>query len=109
MGDGQALTEEILMFEEHRNDYIDILRELRKKHPNIKMQSLENLAEAEVMNRGPKSRAYYRVQATRKLTGGGHLNKAKSEKERQQSGGVLLFSYLLATLETIQSMGILSG
>jgi solute carrier family 8 (sodium/calcium exchanger) len=42
------------------------------------MATLESMAAAEVLNRGPKSRAYYRIQATRKLTGGGNLIKRKT-------------------------------
>jgi solute carrier family 8 (sodium/calcium exchanger) len=75
---------EMLEFERHRNEYIEILRELRKKHPNIDMKTLEEMAEYEVMNRGPKSRAFYRIQATRKLTGGGNVIK-KSKIERRSS------------------------
>lgn len=75
---------EIREFEKHRKDFIDILRELRKKHPNLDMKSLEEMAEMEAMNRGPKSRAFYRIQATRKLTGGGNVIK-KSKVERRSS------------------------
>ena len=71
---------EIREFEKHRKEYIEILREIRKKHPNITdMKTLEEMAELEAMNRGPKSRAFYRIQATRKLTGGGNVvKKAKA-------------------------------
>ena len=71
---------EIREFEKHRKEYIEILREIRKKHPNITdMRTLEEMAEIEAMNRGPKSRAFYRIQATRKLTGGGNVvKKAKA-------------------------------
>lgn len=69
---------EIREFEKHRRDYIEILREMRKKHPDITdMRTLEEMAELEAMNRGPKSRAFYRIQATRKLTGGGKVIKKK--------------------------------
>lgn len=85
MGKGQALTEEIMRFEEHRSEYIEIVRELRKAHPNMKMKSLENLAEIEVTNRGPKSRAFYRIQATRRLTGGSIVLKLKGKREGNTS------------------------
>ena len=69
-------------FEKHRKEYMDILRELRKKHPNADMKTLEESAELEAINRGPKSRAFYRIQATRKLTGGGNvIKKSKIEKK----------------------------
>ena len=38
-----------------------------------------------MINRGPKSRAFYRVQATRRLTGGGDIVKKKIEKEHHRS------------------------
>jgi len=73
---------EIREFEKHRREYIEILREMRKKHPDITdMRTLEEMAELEAMNRGPKSRAFYRIQATRKLTGGGNVIKKKIDKK----------------------------
>ncbi|XP_067938835.1 sodium/calcium exchanger 1-like isoform X2 [Watersipora subatra] len=76
---------DVMLFEQHRKEYIEIIRELRKKHPNMDMKSLEEMAEYEVMNRGPKSRAFYRIQATRKLTGGGNVIKKKLEKEHKKN------------------------
>lgn len=76
-----ADMKDIKEFEQHRKDYMDIIRELRKKHPNADMKQLEEMAELEAINRGPKSRAFYRIQATRKLTGGGNvIKKAKIER-----------------------------
>lgn len=73
--------QEIREFEKHRREFIEIMRELRKKHPNMDMASLEEMAEVEAMNRGPKSRAFYRIQATRKLTGGGNVIKKKMDRK----------------------------
>jgi len=39
---------DVLLFEQHRKEYIEIIRELRKKHPNMDMKSLEEMAEYEV-------------------------------------------------------------
>ena len=77
-------SSEVAEFEKHRKEYIEIMRDLRKKNPNMDMKTLEELAQYEVMNRGPKSRAFYRIQATRKLTGGGNVIK-KSKIERRSS------------------------
>jgi len=68
-----------------RKEYIDILRELRRKHPDVDMPSLESMAAAEVLNRGPKSRAFYRIQATRKLTGGGNIIRRRAPGGRRES------------------------
>jgi solute carrier family 8 (sodium/calcium exchanger) len=83
--------EKIREFEDHRREFISILKELRQKHPNLDMLTLEAMAREEVLNKGPKSRAYYRIQATRKLTGGGNLAKkthdllqAEVESEKKQ-------------------------
>ena len=73
---------EIREFERHRKEYIEVLRDIRKRNPNITdMKTLEEMAEVEAMNRGPKSRAFYRIQATRKLTGGGNVIKKKADKK----------------------------
>jgi solute carrier family 8 (sodium/calcium exchanger) len=68
---------DIKHFEDHRKEYINILRELRQKHPDISIDELQKLAEVEILKRGPKSRAYYRIQATRKLVGGNANIKRK--------------------------------
>ncbi|XP_059171382.1 sodium/calcium exchanger 1-like isoform X3 [Physella acuta] len=73
--------ESVREFEAHRHDFIEILRQLRKKNPHLDMKTLEEMAEYEAVNKGPKSRAFYRIQATRLLTGGGNvIKKAKKEK-----------------------------
>lgn len=73
-------SDDIREFEEHRMQYIQILRELRRKHPDATMEEIEMMAREEILDRGPKSRAYYRIQATRKLMGGTNLMKRKVEK-----------------------------
>lgn len=56
--------EEAREFEEHRREYIQVLREIRKNNPNASMPEIEALARNEIMNRGPKSRAFYRLQVS---------------------------------------------
>lgn len=73
-------SNDVREFEEHRMQYIQILRELRRKHPDANMEEIEMMAREEILDRGPKSRAYYRIQATRKLMGGTNLMKRKLEK-----------------------------
>ncbi len=62
-------------FERHRREYINAMKRIRLENPDIDMAELEMRAREEVMSKGPKSRAYYRVQATRKLAGKGNLDK----------------------------------
>ncbi|KAG8180247.1 hypothetical protein JTE90_011164 [Oedothorax gibbosus] len=73
-------SSDVREFEEHRMQYIQILRELRRKHPDASMEEIEMMAREEILDRGPKSRAYYRIQATRKLMGGTNLMKRRLEK-----------------------------
>lgn len=56
----EDLTEDAAAFEKHRKNYIEILRTLRRKYPDAMMEELEAMAREEILNKGPKSRAYYR-------------------------------------------------
>lgn len=78
MADGD--TPEAKEFEQTRRDYIKTLKDLRKKHPTLPLEQLEVMAHEEVLGKGPKSRAFYRVQATRKMVGAGNLSKKISER-----------------------------
>ncbi|CAF1111567.1 unnamed protein product [Rotaria sordida] len=62
---------------QQRDEFIDIWRQLRKQYPNYDMHTLNDMAAVEMMNRVPKSRAYYRIQATKRLGGGGGNVKRK--------------------------------
>ncbi|XP_026670890.1 sodium/calcium exchanger 3 isoform X3 [Ceratina calcarata] len=75
-----ADTPEAKEFEQTRKDYINTLRELRKKYPTLPLEQLEVMAHEDVLGKGPKSRAFYRVQATRKMVGAGNLSKKISER-----------------------------
>lgn len=67
-GDGfrmfEEIDEEAREFEEHRQEYMQVLREIRKQNPSASMGEIEVLARNEIMNRGPKSRAFYRLQVS---------------------------------------------
>ena len=58
--------DEVNEFEKHRMEYINLLKELRRKNPNATIEEIEQLAREEVANRGPKSRAFYRLQVSSK-------------------------------------------
>merc|ERR1711944_147195 len=69
-------------FERNRREYINTMKRIRLENPDITPQELEVKAQAEVMNKGPKSRAYYRMQATQKLAGEKKVDlKARLEEE----------------------------
>ncbi|XP_053613358.1 sodium/calcium exchanger Calx isoform X2 [Plodia interpunctella] len=84
--------------EKSRKEYVSVLRELRRQHPEEDLETVERMALETLMSRGPKSRAFYRVAATRKMTGGGDfsrkiseraqsdLSEVKAELQRRESG-----------------------
>jgi len=80
----EGVDETVREFEKHRREYMQVISELRKKHPEMEMVHLENKAREEIINRGPKSRAFYRVQATRKMTGGGNIMKKAIEDVKEE-------------------------
>lgn len=47
-------------FEDNRDTFIQIMRDIRKKNPRIDPIELQKQAEYEMITRGPKSRAFYR-------------------------------------------------
>merc|ERR1719427_475277 len=63
-------------FEKNRREYITAMKRIRLENPNISLIDLEVKAREEVMAKGPKSRAYYRAQATRKMAGKEDATKA---------------------------------
>merc|ERR1719187_1084621 len=81
---GENVDDSVREFEQHRREYMSIIRELRIKYPDAGMEFLESMAREEIINRGPKSRAFYRIQATRKLTGGGNIMKKAREEEKKE-------------------------
>ncbi|VDD96899.1 unnamed protein product [Enterobius vermicularis] len=72
-------------FEDNRDTFIQIMRDIRKKNPRIDPIELQKQAEYEMITRGPKSRAFYRVQATRRLIGGGDIVRKRIDKEHHKS------------------------
>ncbi|KAI5642811.1 calx-beta domain-containing protein [Phthorimaea operculella] len=63
-----------------RKEYVAVLKELRRQHPEEDIETIERMALEKMMSSGPKSRAFYRVAATRKMTGGGDFSKKISER-----------------------------
>nr|CAI5850276.1 unnamed protein product [Callosobruchus analis] len=66
--------------EDIKNEYISTLKELRQQNPHADLSMLEKMAHEILLNKGPKSRAFYRIQATRKLMGSGDLLRRISER-----------------------------
>ncbi|XP_045776926.1 sodium/calcium exchanger 3 isoform X2 [Maniola jurtina] len=87
--------------EKSRKEYIKVLRELKRQHPEEDLETVERMALETLMARGPKSRAFYRVSATRKMIGGGDftrkiheraqsdLSEVKAELQRRESASIV--------------------
>ncbi|KMZ02290.1 sodium/calcium exchanger 3 isoform X7 [Drosophila simulans] len=67
-------------FDEARREYITLLTELRQKYPDADLEQLEMMAQEQVLARSSKSRAFYRIQATRKMVGSGNLMRKIQER-----------------------------
>ncbi|KAH8236648.1 hypothetical protein KR026_007357 [Drosophila bipectinata] len=67
-------------FDEARREYIQVLTELRQKYPDAELEQLEMMAQEQVLARSNKSRAFYRIQATRRMVGSGNLMRKIQER-----------------------------
>jgi len=91
-------------FERNRREYINAMKRIRLENPDISLIDLETKAREEVMAKGPKSRAYYRAQATRKMAGKEDAAKAfkkqlAAEAEAEKAALSEEEAALAATLE----------
>ncbi|XP_077477955.1 sodium/calcium exchanger 3 [Stigmatopora argus] len=72
--------------EPSRHDMILILKDLKQKHPEKEAEQLVEMANYYALSHQHKSRAFYRIQATRAMTGAGNILK-KHAAERAGRGG----------------------
>nr|XP_055055695.1 sodium/calcium exchanger 2a isoform X3 [Misgurnus anguillicaudatus] len=75
--------------EQDREEVIRMLKDLRQKHPDKDLDQLIEMANYSTMKKQHKSRAFYRVQATRMLIGAGNVLKkhAAAEQARRAAAG----------------------
>lgn len=84
--DGEAQLEEKEMDEEEaRREMARILKELKQKHPEKEMEQLMELANYHVLTQQQKSRAFYRCQATRIMTGAGNVLKKHAADQAKRN------------------------
>ena len=69
--------------EERRLKAIQVIRDIRHKNPNADKETIDRILEQENLKAQPKSRAFYRIEATRKMVGSGSVLKAKHDKLEQ--------------------------
>ncbi|XP_028285250.1 solute carrier family 8 member 4b isoform X2 [Parambassis ranga] len=61
--------------DEARRDMARTLKELKQRHPDKDMEQLIEMANYQVLMQQQKSRAFYRIQATRMMIGAGNILK----------------------------------
>nr|XP_057922211.1 sodium/calcium exchanger 1-like isoform X1 [Doryrhamphus excisus]XP_057922212.1 sodium/calcium exchanger 1-like isoform X1 [Doryrhamphus excisus] len=71
MEDGGGKDEE----DEARRDMARTLKDLKQRHPDKDMEQLIEMANYQVLMQQQKSRAFYRIQATRMMIGAGNILK----------------------------------
>ncbi|XP_041722292.2 sodium/calcium exchanger 1 isoform X1 [Coregonus clupeaformis] len=82
---GLELNVKDLDEEETRRDMAKILKELKQKHPDKEMEQLIELANYQVLSSQQKSRAFYRCQATRLMTGAGNILKKHAADQARKA------------------------
>ncbi|KAF7644655.1 hypothetical protein LDENG_00218320 [Lucifuga dentata] len=73
-----------LEVEETGKDMAKILKELKQKYPDKDMEQLIELANYQALTQQQKSRAFYRCQATRIMTGAGNILKKHAAEEARR-------------------------
>uniref|UniRef100_A0A3B1JGI4 Solute carrier family 8 member 1a n=1 Tax=Astyanax mexicanus TaxID=7994 RepID=A0A3B1JGI4_ASTMX len=71
--------------EEARREMARILKDLKQKHPEKEMEQLIELANYQVLSQQQKSRAFYRCQATRLMTGAGNILKKHAADQARKA------------------------
>ncbi|CAB3396772.1 unnamed protein product [Caenorhabditis bovis] len=75
IGDADAAAYEL-----QRQHYLNIFKKLRQENPDCPVDELEKHAMEKVVSEKKKSRAFYRIQTTRKLIGSGDIQKKLKKK-----------------------------
>ncbi|XP_078517208.1 sodium/calcium exchanger 2-like [Lissotriton helveticus] len=73
--DGSVATMEAKELDESRKEVIRILKDLKQKYPERELDQLVEMANYYALLHQQKSRAFYRIQATRMMIGAGNILK----------------------------------
>ncbi|XP_040006434.1 sodium/calcium exchanger 2a isoform X7 [Xiphias gladius] len=73
--------------DEVRHVVVRILKDLKEKHPDKDLDQLIEMANYSALVHQKKSRAFYRVQATRMMIGAGNILKKHAAEQTRRSGG----------------------
>ncbi|KAJ8347955.1 hypothetical protein SKAU_G00265440 [Synaphobranchus kaupii] len=80
-----SITMDTIELDENRKEVIRILKELQKKHPEKNLEELIKLANSQTLMPQQKSRAFYRMQATRRMIGAGNVMKKQAMEPAHRS------------------------
>ncbi|XP_029374683.1 sodium/calcium exchanger 2a isoform X2 [Echeneis naucrates] len=72
--------------DQNKDEVVRILKDLKEKHPDKDLDQLIEMANYSALVQQKKSRAFYRVQATRKLIGAGNILKRHAAEHTRRSG-----------------------
>uniref|UniRef100_A0A8D0DPB8 Solute carrier family 8 member A3 n=1 Tax=Salvator merianae TaxID=96440 RepID=A0A8D0DPB8_SALMN len=83
--DGNLMPMEGKEVDESRKEMIRILKDLKQKHPEKDLDQLVEMANYYALSHQQKSRAFYRIQATRMMTGAGNILKKHAAEQAKRS------------------------
>ncbi|XP_004711188.2 sodium/calcium exchanger 1 isoform X11 [Echinops telfairi] len=90
--------------EEARREMARILKELKQKHPEKEIEQLIELANYQVLSQQQKSRAFYRIQATRLMTGAGNILKRHAADQARKAVSMQEFNPEVAENEPVSKV-----
>ncbi|XP_078262385.1 sodium/calcium exchanger 3 isoform X1 [Rhinoraja longicauda] len=90
--DGTLVAVEGKEVDESRKEMIRILKDLKQKHPEKDLDQLVEMANYYALSHQQKSRAFYRIQATRMMTGAGNILKKHVSEQAKRSVSMLEMS-----------------
>ncbi|XP_076606621.1 sodium/calcium exchanger 2-like isoform X2 [Chaetodon auriga] len=73
--------------DQNKDEVVRILKDLKEKHPDKDLDQLIEMANYSALVHQKKSRAFYRVQATRMMIGAGNILKKHAADHSRRSGG----------------------
>ncbi|XP_066244476.1 sodium/calcium exchanger 3 isoform X1 [Saccopteryx leptura] len=86
--DGNLVPLEGKEVDESRREMIRILKDLKQKHPEKDLDQLVEMANYYALSHQQKSRAFYRIQATRMMTGAGNILKKHAAEQAKKSSSM---------------------
>ncbi|XP_017909510.1 PREDICTED: sodium/calcium exchanger 3 isoform X2 [Capra hircus] len=86
--DGHLVPLEGKEVDESRREMIRILKDLKQKHPEKDLDQLVEMANYYALSHQQKSRAFYRIQATRMMTGAGNILKKHAAEQAKKTSSM---------------------